>query len=317
MSKKLSFNKGGVMNMYFCNIISRTRIYQFIALYNSIKTNAKEFKIFVLCMDEDTFRILEAAKLDNIMLTKLCDIETEQLRELRGTRNIEEYCWTLKPVFLAYTFKNNRGIDRLTYLDADLFFYDDPARILESSNNSSVMLSEHGCYPEIKYVEEDVGRFNAGIISFKNNFMGRNCLYWWRKQCVNWCYNTTETGQFGDQKYLDQMFNRFISVSIIEVPGVNIAPWNDEKYKITIKKGIHYIDNDRLILYHYCGFRINDKNSCVFMYGNKYFPIIHNPYMDAIRNAIEFIDTIDSSFDGSFIEENNVGRFKVFSLVFS
>jgi hypothetical protein len=266
-------------------------------------------------MDEDTFRILEASKFTNLSLTKLNDIEDERLLKLKSMRRIEEYCWTLKPVYLEYVIKNYNGIDRLTYLDADLFFYDSPARIFEANNNSSVMLSEHSCYSEIKYVEEDVGRFNAGIISFKNNFRGRICLYWWRKQCIKWCYNTTETGQFGDQKYLDQMYNRFIDVRPISVPGVNIAPWNDEKYKISLKKGKLYVDKDRLILYHYCGFRVNDKNSCVFMYGDKYFPLIHNPYMEAIKNAITLVDNIDPSFDGSFIEKSNAGRFKIFSLV--
>jgi hypothetical protein len=268
-------------------------------------------------MDEDTFRILETAALNNITLTKLSDIEDKQLMELKECRNIEEYCWTLKPVFLAYVLKNNRNIDRLTYLDADMLFYDDPERIFEGNYHAAVTLSEHDCYSNIKYVEDDVGRFNAGIISFKNNFRGRNCLYWWRKQCLSWCYNTTETGQFGDQKYLEQMFKRFIDVSYFDVPGVNIAPWNDEKYKMKIKKGLLYVNDDRLILYHYCGFRIHDKHSCVFMYGDKYLPIIHNVYMEAIKHAIEFIECIDPSFDGSFIEESNNGRFKVFSLVFS
>ena len=265
-------------------------------------------------MDEDTFRILEEAKLDNVILNKLNEIENNHLLTLKSIRKAEEYCWTLKPVYLLYVIEHNY-IERLTYLDADLFFYDDPERIIETSNNCSVLLSEHDCNFDIKYVEDDVGRFNAGIISFKNNFRGRNCLNWWKKQCVKWCYNTTETGQFGDQKYLEQMYERFMEVCPIDVPGVNIAPWNDEKYRIYIKKGNLFINDDRLILYHYCGFRVVDKYSCVFMYGNKYSPVIHNPYMESIKEAILLVETIDSEFDGSFIEKFNEGRFKVFSLV--
>lgn len=265
-------------------------------------------------MDEDTFRILAEVKLENLILNKLSEIEDDHLLTLKGIRKIEEYCWTLKSVYLIYVLKYN-NIDRLTYIDADLFFYDDPDRILEGSNNCSVLLSEHDCNFDIKYVEDDVGRFNAGIISFKNNFRGRNCLYWWKKQCVKWCYNTTETGQFGDQKYLEQMHERYNEVLPIAVAGVNIAPWNDEKYRIYIKEGNLFINNDRLILYHYCGFRVVDKNSCVFMYGNKYSPIIHNPYMESIKDAILLVETIDSEFDGSFIEKCNEGKFKIFSLV--
>jgi len=264
-------------------------------------------------MDEDTFRILEEAKLDNLILNKLIEIEDNHLLSLKSIRKAEEYCWTLKPVYLMYLLGRN-NIDRLTYIDADLFFYDDPERILEKSNNCSVLLSEHDCNSDIKYVEEDVGRFNAGIVSFKNNFRGRNCLNWWKQQCIKWCYNTTETGQFGDQKYLEEMPERFNDVRPIDVAGVNIAPWNDEKYKICIKKGKLFINEDRLILYHYCGFRVIDKNSCVFMYGNKYFPPIHNPYMESIKNAILLVESIDREFDGSFIEKCNEGRFNIYSL---
>lgn len=301
------------MGMYFCNIITRTRLYQFIALYNSIKENSKSFKIFVLCMDEDTFRILEAAKLENLILNRHSEIEDIHLLNLKSIRKTEEYCWTLKPVYLMYVLKHN-DIDRLTYLDADLFFYDDPERIFVASDNCSVLLSEHDSNFDIKYVEDYVGRFNAGIISFKNNFRGRECLSWWKKQCIKWCYNTTETGQFGDQKYLEQIHERFNEVQPINVTGVNIAPWNDQKYIIYKKDGNLYINNARLILYHYCGFRVVDKNSCIFMYGNKCIPLIHHPYMKAIKKAIHLVESIDKEFDIRSFEKIDVGQFNIFSL---
>ena len=300
--------------MYFCNIVSFTRLYQFIALYKSIQAYCKVFHIYVLCMDDDTFRILNEARLNNVILTKLSDLENENILEIKSSRQIEEYCWTMKSVFLTHILEQNEFIDRITYLDADLYFHDNPEHIFEGSENCSVLLSEHDFNKNIKDIEESVGKFNAGIISFKNNKNGRKSLNWWKEQCLKWCFNTTVTGQFGDQKYLNEMIELFKEVCIINVPGVNIAPWNDEKYEYKMVNEKLFINDNPLILYHYCGFRVHDKTSCILMFGDECSPIIHHPYMKAIKESILFVEGIDSNFNGKFIEKRNEGKFKIFSL---
>lgn len=300
--------------MYFCNVVSKTRLYQFIALYDSIKKTCGTFKIFVLCMDDDTARILKQTGLENAVLITLEEIEDERLKSLKSTRNTSEYCWTLKPVLMSYVFEHFENVDWLTYLDADMYFFSNPQNIFTGCDNCSVLLSEHDSNEQIKFVEEAVGRFNAGLVSFKNNSNGRECLYWWKKQCIKWCYNTTVTGQFGDQKYLEDIFVLFKNVCPITVSGVNIAPWNDAKYDMNMRNGALHIDHSPLVLYHYCGFRLIDKNSCVFMFGNTHKPIIHNPYMKAIKDAVTLVQSIDPGFDGCFIEESSVGKFQTFPL---
>ncbi len=300
--------------MYFCNVVSKTRLYQLIALYNSIRDTCADFKVFVLCMDNDTARILKQAELENAILITLEDIENEVPKSLKSTRSTSEYCWTLKPVLLSYVFEHFENIDWLTYLDADMYFFSNPQKILSLSDSCSVLLSEHDSNEQIKFVEEAVGRFNAGLVSFKNSINGKDCLHWWKKQCLKWCYNTTVTGQFGDQKYLEDIFILFKDTCPITVPGVNIAPWNDAKYSINLKEGKLYINDDPLILYHYCGFRLINKDNCVFMFGNTCKPIIHNPYMKAVKDTVNLVESIEPGFDGCFIEESKAGKFQTFSL---
>ena len=300
--------------MYFCNVVSKSRLYQYIALYDSMKNNCETFRSFVLCMDDETTGILKNAGLENTVLITLEEIEVENLKSLKSTRNISEYCWTLKPVLLSYVFEHFEHIDWITYLDADMYFFSDPQSIFNGNSNCSVLLSEHDSNEQIKFVEEAVGRFNAGLVSFKNDPGGRECLHWWKKKCIKWCYNTTVTGQFGDQKYLEDIYTLFNNVCPITVPGVNIAPWNDAKYNISIRESKLYINDSPLVLYHYCGFRLVDKDSCVFMFGNTHKPIIHNPYMKAIKRAVRKVYSIDPGFDGCFIEESNAGKFMTFSL---
>lgn len=264
-------------------------------------------------MDEDTLKVLEKANLEHLSLISLKAIENDELFALKSSRTIAEYCWTLKPIVLLHIFDHYNNIDRLTYLDADLYFFDNPKAIYESTPKAAVLLSKHDYIKELEAIENEVGRFNSGIISFRNNSYGRSCLYWWKEKCINWCFNTTVTGQFGDQKYLEDMPILFKNVSIIDVPGINIAPWNDSKFTFYKKDGKLYINDNPLIVYHYCGFRVWDKNSCVFMFGNNYVPIIHKPYMKAINKVIHQVQLIDPSFDGSFLEECNIGKFHIYN----
>lgn len=53
----------------------------------------------------------------------------------------------------------------------------------------------------IKVKKQEYIVFNLFI--FRNNQQGRKVLTWWRKACLEWCYNRFEDGRFGDQKYLD------------------------------------------------------------------------------------------------------------------
>ena len=55
-------------------------------------------------------------------IKKISNFETSQLNLLKKERTIAEYCWTLTPHVIEWVFKENVHINRLTYLDADLFF---------------------------------------------------------------------------------------------------------------------------------------------------------------------------------------------------
>jgi len=301
--------------LYFCNIVSSSRLYQLIALYYSIEQNIKYFELYVLCMDDETYGILNSIKFEHIHMFSLSQLEDDTLKGIKSDRSINEYCWTLKPTFILHILKQYAFIDRLTYLDADMFFYNNPIHIFEKGNTASVLISKHDFFTELLYMEKDVGRFNSGFISFKNTRSGISCLVWWKEKCIGWCYDTTVTGQFGDQKYLEQMYELFNDVSIIEVPGVNIGPWNDADKKIYRLRGKLHIDDHPLVLYHYCGFRIYDKNSCAFTFGNLCNPVIHSPYMQAVRKAIMQVQAVAPDFDGCFPEKNTLEKYNIYNLI--
>ena len=82
------------------------------------------------------------------------------------------------------------------------------------------------------------------------------CLQWWRKQCIEWCYDRLENGKFADQKYLEQWPKKFKGVHILQHKGAGLAPWNWSQYNLKVDNGKLTVDNQKLIFYHFQGFRI-------------------------------------------------------------
>ena len=66
------------------------------------------------------------------------DVDIQSLKE---ERKIHEYCWTLKPVLCEHVMTHYSSIKRVTYLDSDLYFWENPSKIFKNQPNCSVLLS--------------------------------------------------------------------------------------------------------------------------------------------------------------------------------
>jgi hypothetical protein len=151
---------------------------------------------------------------------------------------------------------------------------------------------------------EKYGKFNAGMISFKNDGVGRLCLEWWQKKCTEWCFDRLDGNRFADQKYLDEIPIRFNSVYICKHLGINSAPWNILDSSIFEISGEKYIKDSKLICYHFHGVsRIfkayfdtgyttyaslsnNLKNSLYKPYLNKIISIEHKLHEEGVNCII-------------------------------
>lgn len=77
---------------------------------------------------------------------------------------------------------------------------------------------------------------------FKNNSDGNKVLEYWRSKCEEWCYNRMEDGKFGDQKYLDDWESRFEGIVYnCRNIGCGVAPWNIQKYDISVEDGTYFV----------------------------------------------------------------------------
>ena len=88
----------------YVTLLNSLYLPQLIALNLSLDKNIKNYKLWVLCVDDYTFNSLKLLKLKNINLIKLSEIENEILLKIKKTRTIGEYCWTLTPFSIKYVF---------------------------------------------------------------------------------------------------------------------------------------------------------------------------------------------------------------------
>jgi hypothetical protein len=299
----------------FCVILSKYRFYQGIALYQSLEKNYLNFKMFILCVDDETFKLGTQLNLDNAILIKTEDLREERLKVVKESRRLNEYCWTLKPFFIDYVLDKYDFLDNVVYLDADLYFFNDPSPIFLNNKNYCVLLSEHDYEEKNNAVEEICGKYNSGFMIFKNCKTSIDVLKWWQEKCIDWCYDGVDNGRFGDQKYLEFMPQLFEGIYSISTPGVNIAPWNEDKYIFSNRKDKVYINGKKLICYHYCGLRLINKKHFALLIGSQIQNmLIHPPYVKEIKNIIRNIDAINPEFDGYQLEKHFQEKAKVYKI---
>ena len=278
---------------HFCTYFDSNFINRGLTLYQSLERFCLNFQLYVLCLDESCFQILQQLGLPSMTLISLQDFEKDdsELQGAKHNRTKIEYYFTCTPSLPLYVFKNFGGVDIITYLDADLLCFANPEPIYEEFGQHSIAIVSHRFAPYSKRLEIR-GIYNVGYLSFKRNDDAFECLNWWRQQCIKWCYDRLEDGRFADQKYLDDWPTRFKGVVVLQHKGVNLAPWNLDNYQIVSNaKGI-WVDEQPLVFFHFHGLRkickqLYDPN--LFRYNAKISSIIKNsifvPYIKTLREV--------------------------------
>lgn len=237
----------------FCTLFDINYIHRGLALHGSLLKHCPQFHLWILCMDDEVFSILQKLNLDSLTLIKLSDFEDEDLLSVKAERSRAEYCWTCTSSLLVYVFKKF-NIDICTYIDSDVFFYSDPKILLDEMGDDSSIITEHR-YTKKYDQTETSGKYCVQFMTFKNNEEGMHILNWWRQQCIEWCFAKFEEDKFGDQKYLDDWIERFDGVHELQNIGGGVAPWNVQQYEISKNNDDIFVseknNKSKLVFYHF------------------------------------------------------------------
>ncbi len=240
----------------FCTYFDSNYLVKGLALYRSLVRYAMPFRLWVLCFDDLTYEMLQQLSLPQVHPILLGDFENgdEQLLQAKGNRSPIEYYFTCTPSLILYILRKHPEVDVITYLDADLLFFADPAPLYDELSNSSIAIIAHRFPPHLKDLER-FGIYNVGFLSFRRDQAGLQCLDWWRSRCIEWCYDRLENGCFADQKYLDDWPTRFPAVVVIQHKGAGLAPWNVPNFSLGLDDGQVLVDSQPLVFFHFHGLK--------------------------------------------------------------
>ena len=241
---------------YYCTYFDHNYLPRGLALYYSLRRHAPEFELWVLCLSQQCHQWLTQSKLPGIRPIALEEFECADpdLVRAKQNRSIVEYYFTCSPSLPRFVFAQAPKADLVTYLDSDLYFFRDPEPVFAEIGARSIAIIGHRFPPALRHLEE-TGVYNVGWVTFRRDENARACLEWWRARCLEWCYDRVEPGRYADQKYLDQWPTLFKGVATLENKGANLAPWNLANYRIRLRNGRVYADDDELVFFHFHGFQ--------------------------------------------------------------
>ena len=246
---------------HFCTLFDSNYLLKGVAMLRTLKQHCADAYVHVLCMDEQTRGILQQLGLPDVTCLSLSEVEDEALLAVKPSRNVAEYCWTLSPCLPWHVLQHNPGIDAITYLDADLYFYSSLQPLFDEIGDASIVIIEHRFPQAMKHLEVN-GRFCVEWVGFKRDAQGLACLARWREQCLEWCFHRLEEDRMGDQKYLDQWPGQYSNLHILQHPGAGVAPWNYSQYHFgQDNQGAIAVDDAPLVFYHFHQFQLLSNGS--------------------------------------------------------
>jgi len=223
----------------FCSISDFKFKNKLLALNESLRRYDSNYVLNVLCLDSELKKFLLNLQDNNIRIYDLDNLinqdkklasskynnpSREALNNTKG--NIEkakelQFIWSLSPYFTWYCLEH-LDIEEILYIDSDIYFFSNWNQIYESTKNSSVGIVEHRCN-----YNPDNGKYNVGIVYFRNDIDGYKCCTWWKNCLINTnheYYNTHSS--CGDQKYLELFEILFQKVKVLDTDIGHLAPWN-------------------------------------------------------------------------------------------
>ncbi len=241
---------------HYCTYFDGGFLLQGVALWQSLAAHDPDAVLWVLALDEEAAEPLRMLGEANLRVVTLGELEAADpgLRATKASRSRVEYYFTLSPCWPRYLLQARPEIERLIYLDADLYLFANPRPIWDDLARGSILLGAHR-FPRFLAHYERHGRYNVGVLGWRRDAAGLACLDHWREQCLAWCHDVVEDGKYADQKYLEQWPQRFSGVVECMHPGVNLAPWNWLAHRCEVVTGAVRVDGQPLIGFHFARFR--------------------------------------------------------------
>ena len=241
----------------YCSYLDVSYLPRFIALVESMAPLRPGDAIKVLALDNSVEEFFRAYPIPGLEVTKLTDFESAfpVLSAAKKDRTALEYVFTLTPFLIKYHLERSFEGTLVVYLDADLYFFDSPQKVVDELGTSAIGFMPHRFNARIAKKLSKYGLYNVGWVGIRNSKTGRECVDWWTDRCLEWCLDTPIDGKYADQGYLDKMPMLFSEVKVLENRGFNLAPWNTsgQRFSKDIQGNVLINNETPLVFFHFQG----------------------------------------------------------------
>ena len=205
-------------------------------------------------------------------------------------RSTSEQIFSIGPSILLNVSESVANDGWLVYADSDLYFFEPLQTYLESLPQCNVVITPHRHYFWNRSRLAKYGKFNVGLVAFRNNEEGLRALRFWAESCLEWCYDRPEDGKYADQKYLERFSSISSGVYVDNSLGANLAPWNSFLKRISLSKsGEILVRRDKLVYFHAQG--LKQKNGRWILGHLNYFSfagprlkkLVYRPYLEKLE----------------------------------
>jgi hypothetical protein len=270
-------------------------------------------KIYVAPLDSESRTVIEAFAYTHKQVVIITEKTIQDKISFYRTsgRSFAESIFSVKPLVIQFALKLMESDDILLYCDSDIFFYQRmPDALFE---NSDVIIFEH-IFAKRNLDNLKYGKYNAGMIGFRNSIEGNNILNWWLNKCEKYCFTILHPDSFSDQKYLESFALLSRKVKVISEKTINQSLWVLElDSKVTFGPSL---DGDKLIAFHFHGTKPyqNVVYLDLFRYGkhpltDPLLEFIYQPYLKAMQGYLHLVfsslEVRNISFKDRMFQTNN------------
>lgn len=247
------------------------------SLIESLRRYHQELSIHVLLADYDLKEsiINNDYKGKNIYYCNPEVLKINELKEMAFKYNILEFNASLKPFFIDYLLRDYEGV---IYLDPDMVVYNKLTEVLAYMKQYSIIITPHvlsDCENAdlLSYLEH--GIYNLGFIAIRKDKNALKMLEWWKNKLIDFCICESQDKLFADQKWIDFVPALFEGVYILREAGYNVAFWNLWERTIKYIDDKYYVNNERLVIYHFSNYNLKFPDYLVY-YGDKNYRCFPN-----------------------------------------
>jgi hypothetical protein len=299
-----------IQNTNFCTHFSSSYIPQGVALLLSVRAHYPDSIIWVMPLDEFSRLTLSELNIENVRILTISQAPVlfANFEKFLSVRSFAESIFSIKPQIIEHVIQKSPEEALLFYLDADTFIFA-PLELQEDFQEKSIFLSPH-YFTKMSIGSESSGRYNAGLVGFRNNDFGRASIRYWSALCEEWCSVIPESGRYADQKYLEEIRNKWnTDVGILEY-GNNFGTWSfAQNLQVETRNQDVYINEKKVTSFHFHGLKISRLliRTGISMYGHfpaetKIKKLIYARYRIYINQVLELLAGIETK--GTYKNEN-------------